>query len=209
LARQWGSREEREKLDEDIRKLFTSAWSGSNSARVQEEWGHFREKVSRTTGDLQVFVKIFERADISKRERALMRLFFYLVAVEGGFVNHMNFVCMLLVLEGHDLFNFVEREYARSYQDITKVDTYSKSLFLNEHGLMLFNKGLSRSLRNAIAHHDFEIDEEGDTTVGGHPTDLVEKNFQIIDFLNLTSNSLKVAAKECFKWDWEKVRKGK
>lgn len=146
---------------------------------------------------------------MSKKEKALTRLVFYLFTAEGGFTNNMDFVCLLLILQGHDLYDFFRREYTRSLRDITKVDTSTKSLFLKEHGFQLFNKGLNRRLRNAIAHHDFKIDEEGSIIIDGREIDLVEKNNQLIDFMNLTNNSLKLAAKECFKWPWQRIRQGK
>jgi len=145
--------------------------------------------------------------EASEYDRALIRLVFYLFVAEGGFTNYMNFICFLLTLQGHDLYNYFSRGFACSIDEIAKVESHTKGIFLDKHGFRLFNQGWDRNMRNSIAHCDFEIEDDGTTKISGSPTDIKRKVRQIIYFLAHVSNNIVQQIQECRKNSQPQVAK--
>ena len=85
----------------------------------------------------------------------------YLWEYEGNFTFCINFLCFLLISNGHDLF---ERKYVKTFEEIEKVGTYAKTNFLVAHGLTMFDENKNpdikemRELRNNIAHYKFRFE---------------------------------------------------
>jgi|GEM_PF-5053600 len=199
LVIEWGTKEEREALTKQLQKLVKDAWSSQKVVGVQKDWESFIEKNKAIIRSLNAIQNIIKTAGTGEYEKALLRLVFYLFAAEGGFATYMNFVCAMLVSQGHDLFNFFDRDFASCMEKIADVNIYTKELFLKEHGFESFNKGLDRKLRNAIAHYDFEIEHDGTVKIDGAKTDVNRKLKEILSFVCLTSESVIPVALECEK----------
>jgi len=199
LASEWGTKEERDALTKQLQKLVKDAWSSPNAANVQKDWENFLGKNKDIIESLKSIYKILETKEIGKYQKALLRLVFYLFAAEGGFATYMNFVCSLLVSQGHDLFNFFSREFTSCFEKIADVNIYTKELFLEEHCFKLFNRGLDRDLRNAIAHYDFKIEDDGTVIIDSMKKDIDKELKEILSFLVLASESIIPAALECEK----------
>lgn len=181
--------EEYEELIKRLLEIFDLAWNGPNKDQVREQFDRFLKHSNKTIQNLTVINKVLTKAELDTKERCLMLSFFYLVSVEGGFANHADLVCFLLVSQEHDLYNYYKREYVTAnMDDIKEVDLYTKIQFLENHNLASFTKICDRKLRNCIAHHDFEIDETGKILIDNSAIDVEEKNMQLISFLNLTKN---------------------
>lgn len=198
LANEWRTKDEAEALAQQLRKLLRDAWQNQN-IEAQKDWKNFIKKDKNIIKSLRVIMKSFEAKEASQYDKSLMRLVFYLFVAEGGFTNYMNFICFLLTLQGHDLYNYFNRKFACSIDEIAKVDSYTKELFLNEHGFGLFNQGWDRNMRNSIAHYDFEIEDDGTTKIDGTPTDVKKKVRQIVSFLAHVSTNLIQEIQECRK----------
>ena len=86
----------------------------------------------------------------------------YLWEYEGNFTFCINFLCFLLVSNGHDLY---ERKYVKTFEEIERVGTYAKTNFLVAHGMTMFDESQNpdikemRELRNSIAHYKFKFEE--------------------------------------------------
>jgi hypothetical protein len=198
LANEWGTQEESKALTEQLRKLVRDSWNNRN-IESQEDWISFIKKDTNVIKSLKAIMKSFEAKEASEYEKALTRLVFYLFVAEGGFTNYMNLLCFLLTLQGHDLYNYFNREFACSIDEIAKVESRTKELFLEKHGFGLFNKGWDRNMRNSIAHYDFEIEDDGTTKIDGTPTDVKKKVRQILSFLAQVSDNLIGEIRECRK----------
>jgi DNA primase large subunit len=199
LASEWGTKEEREVLTKQLQKLVKDAWSSQKVAGVQKDWESFIEKNRAIIKSLRAIQNIIKTSETGEYDKALLRLVFYLFIVEGGFANYMNFVCSMLISQGHDLFNFFDKDFACCLEKMANVDIYTKELFLEEHSFSLLNKGLDRKLRNAIAHYDFKIEGDGTVKIDGVKTDVNKKLQEILSFVCLTSKSIIPVALECEK----------
>jgi len=199
LAIEWGTKEEREALTKQLQKLVKDAWSSQKVAGVQKDWESFIEKNRAIIKSLKAIQNIIKTSETGEYDKALLRLVFYLFIVEGGFANYMNFVCSMLISQGHDLFNFFDKDFACCLEKMANVDIYTKELFLKEHSFSLFNKGLDRKLRNAIAHYDFKIEGDGTVMVDDVKTDVNKKLQEILSFVRFASDSIIPVALECEK----------
>jgi len=197
LANGWGSKEEQDKLAEQLHKLVRDVWSNQN-IEAQEDWKKFIKKDRNIIESLKAIQKILKSEGLNKYDKALMQLVFYLFVAEGGFGNYMNFVCFLLTSQGHDLYNYFGRKFARSLDEIAEVESRTKELFLEQH-CFEFHKGWDRAMRNNIAHYKFEIENDGTTTIEGNPTDVKKKLQQILYFVSYVSDNLIQEIQECRK----------
>lgn len=196
LTYEWGKNEECDVLAKQLRKLVNDAWSSPSVTSIKGDWEGFIGREKNAIKNLQTIQSNLQRAGITEYEKALMQLVFYLFLAEGGFTNYMNFVCLLLTSQGHDLYNHYKydpkKRYAHSLEEIAEVNTYTKELFLEEHDFKLFNTGLDRKLRNIIAHNNFEVKNDGTiiNTINCKQIDIWMKVPQILDFLVNVRNTL-------------------
>jgi hypothetical protein len=61
----------------------------------------------------------------------------------------------------------------------------TKERFLKEHGLELFNEGVNRKLRNAIAHFDFKIEKDGTVKAEENRISINDELDQLVDIMIL------------------------
>lgn len=78
----------------------------------------------------------------------------FLSLFEVGYLTYVDLICLLLIKNGHDLYN---RGYCRNFDDIGLVDTKAKFGFLSEHGFRVILREDDRQLRNTLAHLNFTI----------------------------------------------------
>jgi len=80
---------------------------------------------------------------------------------ETSVTNVVNCIVFLLILNGHDFFIQYAKKYASDLDDLDDSTLAEKLDFLNFHGFSFFTKGINKSLRNKIAHMDFDIEGKG------------------------------------------------
>jgi hypothetical protein len=185
LTNGWGNEEKRNALEKLIRGLVKEVLLNQDT-RKKIDWGSlesFPKKQQNMLKSTRTATKAFKMEEFSEFEKAFMGLVLYLFIAEGLYSELINFVCFLLTLQGHDLFNYFGRDFACSLDEIAKVESHTKELFLNEHGFRLLNEGWDRNLRNNIAHCNFQIEDEGTTRINGIKTDINKKVDEIIDFV--------------------------
>jgi hypothetical protein len=78
----------------------------------------------------------------------------FLSLFEIGYLTYVDLICLLLVKNGHDLYN---RGYCKNFDNVGLVGTNAKFAFLEEHGFSVIIRENDRKLRNTIAHLNFTI----------------------------------------------------
>jgi hypothetical protein len=104
-------------------------------------------------------VEVFEIQEITH-----LLIYEYLLLSEGMLAKQIDLICYLLVESGLK-FEYKEKgkmRYTKSILKIQKSYLTNKLTFLDKNNFNLINKYYNNELRNAIAHINFNIDEEGD-----------------------------------------------
>lgn len=121
----------------------------------------------------------------------------FLSAYEVTYVSILDRICYLYIKNGHDLYDSMRNKFARNFEEIGKLNTFTKFQFLKEHDLSKLIREKDNELRNKIAHLDFTIENEGKIRVQNNVINLNDKlvelyNFSadIIEALNKAVNNL-------------------
>jgi hypothetical protein len=123
----------------------------------------------------------------NKREFNILFLATFLWAFEGFYLCRIDLVCLILVLNDHDLYDSNRRRYVTSLEDIGKVDMPSKFSFLEKHGFDVLYRKQDKQLRDRIAHHDFSLDKNDNVIVDGQIIDINRRYTDLIDFIRAIS----------------------
>ncbi|HLC00653.1 MAG TPA: hypothetical protein VJL33_04995 [Candidatus Bathyarchaeia archaeon] len=133
--------------------------------------------------------------DISFLKTAIFHSFF-----EGLYLSYVNVICLLLVRNGHDLYNTFTRKYCLELNDIEVLDSCTKLEFLKMHGFGIVVRNDDRQLRNKFAHLDYTIIDEDKIKVKGNIINLHERSNDLFAFvmaLNmLTAEALNLLRKQ-------------
>ena len=201
LANEWGTKAERDALTKQLKTLIVDVLmkitqGGDIHSNVLDSWKDCQKKDKETRKSITAILSLIRVKGMSEYKKSLVGLASYLFVVEGVFASYMNLVCLMLVYQGHDLYNFFDRDFARSLDEIANVNMQTKELFLKEHGFELFNKGFNRKLRNAIAHCDFEIEEDGTVRAKGDRFHMLHELLRLCEFMTLVYQINELALKE-------------
>jgi hypothetical protein len=135
--------------------------------------------------------------EITSRERGLLDVSSELMFTEGFICNCFDFICYLLVLDHHDLCDVVRKnKYVTNIEDIAKVSMSSKIGFLNQHGFKELTKYHDMEYRNAIAHHNFTIDDNGHLWIKGEKVNVLSKIQNIYVLIGFFDSLFDVLDKE-------------
>jgi hypothetical protein len=185
LKIEWGTKKERITLSRKLRKLIQETLSNPNSAEIFEETRQkYRAKEKGTISTMNALMRLADISGTNEYEKSALSLAIYLFLTEGSIASYMNFICFMLVSQGHDIYDFFSKKYACSFEEIANVDMRTKEEFLKEHDFDLFNKGYDRKLRNAVAHRNFDIEDDGTIRVKGAKIDVFRKLQQGYDFMS-------------------------
>jgi len=99
----------------------------------------------------------------------------YLLFFEGCYVADLDEVCLLLIRNGHDLYDLLKRKYVKNLEEIGNIDISTKFRFLEEHGLKDIINEEFRELRNKIAHLDFEALDNGEISIKNNKINVIIK----------------------------------
>ncbi len=134
--------------------------------------------------------RLSQSQTLSPKESTLIHVFSYLIITEGGVCNSLNWASYLLVALGHDLYSLTKRKYVKpSMEEIGKVEMSAKIRFLDNHGFAALTKEYDSTLRNDLAHHNYEVDNEGTLWVRGHAVDLGSKIDTLLEMMILFGDS--------------------
>lgn len=116
------------------------------------------DKVCGFSEDTSLFRLLQKTSDTQETVHVGMAIFLY--EYESHYLSCVDFVCYLLIANGHDLLNLRTRKYAKSMQEISEIDACTKLDFLDAHNLSIFNRKKDRKLRNRIAHNQLLVIDE-------------------------------------------------
>lgn len=112
----------------------------------------------------------------------------YLLLTEGIFTRQINLICFFLVKNGRE-FEYYEREKRKlrtTIKQIQKAYLADKLNFLEDCDFGLFWKYYDNQLRNAIAHVDYKIDDDGNIIFKDKKLSLEEYQQKIFDLMDLS-----------------------
>ncbi len=100
--------------------------------------------------------------NLSPKERCMLQLMNILFTVECTLAGIFNLAIYALIVNAHhDICTTHTHDFASSFEDIYDVDLSMKMKFLEKHGYGFLSGICPRRIRNAIAHNDFVIKEDG------------------------------------------------
>jgi len=148
-------------LIEKLKPLMESILSSSEKKNMLQNFlGQSRGRFEKSAQRLRLF-KEDSKADYGSQLNTLRKAFLFLALFETTVTNIVNCMVFMLMLNGHDIFMPYHRKYAESFDDLDKLFLAEKLDFLNFHGFSFFTEHINRSLRNKIAHMDFDIEGKG------------------------------------------------
>jgi hypothetical protein len=158
----------------------------------------FNNAANMISDSLKEFQKAYENLETlsqlgqkpkSKRESNIFWLASFLWAFEGFYLCRIDLICLILVLNDHDLYDSNRRKYVFSLEDIGKVDMPSKFGFLEKHGFDMLYRKQDKQLRDRIAHHDFSFDKNDNITIDGQIIDITKRLSDLLDFVRVVGDA--------------------
>ena len=153
---------------EDIKKQLTNEFAKqliALSYTSKEECRNFLDDSDKQNDEIVKWHQHMQKSNQAINGLGEVSTFFYasmfLSAYETYYVATLDRICYLYIKNGHDLYDFFNRKFAKDFEDIGKISTNIKFLFLKEHGLEFLIRESDNLLRNKIAHLDFTIEAEG------------------------------------------------
>jgi hypothetical protein len=118
----------------------------------------------------------------SNKKANLMETSIFLLLFEVSYLINIDKICLLYIRNRHDLYDFIRKKYANSFEDLANIDTTIKFKFLEENNLSILVREKDKQLRNKIAHLDFKIDKKENMVVSGQIIDIKQKSRELSDF---------------------------
>jgi hypothetical protein len=112
--------------------------------------------------------------------QVLRKTFVYLALFETSITNIIDLIILLLIVNGHDFYIYDMRKYSKNLRDLDRATLYEKLVFLDAHGLEVISTNVNKSLRNKIAHFDFEIAKDGIIIIDNGKYNLEEEILKIM-----------------------------
>jgi hypothetical protein len=116
--------------------------------------------------------------DASFLSTAVFQVFF-----EGIYLSFINATCLLLIGNGHDLYNMYSKKYCTSLQEIEEVDCHTKFEFIKIHGFGIIIRNEDRWLRNKIAHLKYTIIDRDNIKIEKDIVNLRKRNLDLMTFV--------------------------
>jgi hypothetical protein len=149
----------------------------------------FRNRFAASARRMRIF-KEDARKSGTDEVTTLRKAFLYLALFETSVTNLIDLVIMLFVANGHDFYIYRHRKYAKKIDDLDESFLSEKLDFLNHHDLKIFSQYVNRSLRNTIAHMDFDIEADGKISTSENRFDLQREIVLLEAFVLIIGNAL-------------------
>jgi len=175
-------------LKSETKKMYSGLLK-SGDTKAMEDIGGTIAEFDTAGSHLLLLIEIKKRA-INRREFAVLSIAEFLWAFEGFYICRLDLYCLLLIANGHDLFDPIRRKYVTSLKEVGMVDVSTKLIFLDEHGLGMLRRKTDQKLRNGIAHHQFSIKDNGDILIGSQVVDMNSAVDNLLDFIRIINSAL-------------------
>lgn len=179
-----------------IHNEYAESCSQSDFKKYLDNFEKFNFRFRSAINDYDCIENLSKKLvnEITSRERELLDVSSELMFTEGVICNCFDFICYRLALDHHDLCDVVRKnKYVTNIEDIAKVSMSSKIGFLNHHDFKELTKYHDMEYRNAIAHHNFTIDDNGQLWVKGEKVKVLSKIkniFVLLGFFDSLFNGL-------------------
>lgn len=140
-----------ERLKSEFQELFDHLTRLPNAEEIFQEMQKLTDDFERACNHIDVLFKLGKRGVKQRKEFSLFSMPVFLWIFEGQYVNRLDLACLILIANGHDLFNPIKRQYVSSLEDIGEVDISTKFKFLERHKLEILIRKQDQRLRNKIA----------------------------------------------------------
>jgi len=99
---------------------------------------------------------------LPESDKSLLSLITYLFYIEGIYTLRIDVIIYYLIkTQCHDIFDDYKREFITKFDDLANVNLATKLKFLKLHKWDEVVNICNKELRNAIAHHNFTILDDG------------------------------------------------
>ena len=124
------------------------------------------ESIKQMLPVLYSLVEIEELTEVKiiPKKRLFVELFYYLGLSEGFLSQLVQSIALILMENGHDIYDPQRMKFVKRYRDLDKVSLFVKLQFLEEHGLKYLTETYNRKLRNCIAHLKLNLNDDGTIT---------------------------------------------
>jgi hypothetical protein len=130
-------------------------------------------------------------ADSDSQLGTLRKSFLFLALFETSVNNLLDCLVFLLIHNGHDFFIQSRGKYAENLKDLDASYGVAEKLeFLKLHGFSFLTQNINNSLRNKIAHMDFDIEGKGIIIVKSERFDLEKEIIKLESVVLVTARAL-------------------
>lgn len=177
-------------LVEKLKPLVASILSSREEIDKLKDFTRQSQIRFEKSGQRMRLFKEDSKTDYDSQLNTIRKAFLFLALFETTVTNILNCIVFLLVLNGHDFFIQYTRKYAKSLDDLDEANLAEKLDFLKFHGFSFLTEKINKSLRNKIAHMDFDIEEKGVIVVKKNKYDLQTEMIQLEAIVLLAANAL-------------------
>lgn len=157
----------------------------SKSDREQAQSNMIRS--IRNTFDINKWFIEVNQSIKTPKSKAFSHLIRAFYKIEGELAYWINFIVFYLVRLGHhDLWCPFNQKYVRSYTEVTEVSLRIKTRFLEDHGFDFIEDFAFRDIRNAIAHQEYLIRDNGEIEI--YRNQKIKKILTVEDLNQISSN---------------------
>jgi hypothetical protein len=190
------------KIEKKLRELYLKEYQKRTDAKEIADIKDYTELVIE---NFQIWTALWTKIgklEKSAIEDSFSRLFVILFLIEGPLGYVVNWITHLLMVKGHhDIWS--RQKLVTSFYELVEIDLYIKLEFLEKHDFGEIGELCPRGIRNAIAHMNFRIQQDGVVqiirnrkVVGEYTQDeLTEKIKAILKLFQITTKVLKAPLK--------------
>lgn len=161
-----------------------------------ERKGKFRDFLKQSSDRLKKsgtrmrLLKEDSKAEYDSQLNTLRKAFLYLALYETSLTNMLDFVVMLLVLNGNDFIIARTKKRVESLDDLDESHVAEKLGFLKKHNFSFFAENINKTIRNKIAHMDFDVEGKGVVISNQERIDLQTETIKLEAILLLAAAAL-------------------
>jgi hypothetical protein len=178
-------------LIEFLKPLVDNAKHSEFAREFLEPCGDIIQNRFQNMGKRMLNFKNYSKAQGKDEVTVLGKAFVYLGLFETSVTNLVDLILLVLVVNHHDFYIDRSRKYATKLDDLDKASLGEKLIFLNKHHLQIFARNLNKTLRNKIAHLDFDINSDGTITANGQKYNLENEILILSAFVLVVAEALK------------------
>ncbi len=176
-----------------LKPLIESISALKQNKKLQESLKELQIRFKRSGERMHIF-KDDSKVSYDSQLNTLRKAFLFLALFETTVTNMLDCLVFLMILNHHDFFVQLKRKYAQSLRDIDDSFGVAEKLnFLNLHGFSFLTENINNSLRNKIAHMDFDIEGKGVIIIKNTKYDIQEELIRLEAVMLLTARALRNA----------------